>query len=694
MSTFLFELGVEEIPTADILPLLTQMKEGLSQRLKDARIAHAPIEASATNRRIMFYISEISMKTEEIREDLIGPAKRICFMENGQAAIPLQKFMEFNGISIDELLEIDTPKGVYMGIRRMIAGEATGAILPDILNQLLSSLSFRKAMQWNSSRIPFIRPVTHILAMLDRQPLPVHFAGINSSLSTRGHRLLSDGMIIVESFEDYLEELSRNFVMLDAEDRRNKIMMELTDFEEEFETTIPIPPQMMDHFVYQNEYPVVYSGRFHKKYLELPQEIISTFMVSEKKLVPVYSRDGQLKNAFIGVGNIPDEIGNVASGTERVITATFEDAQFFWNSDRQVDFFSLRDKLTSLSFQESLGDYLAKSKRVSSLSSRLAELTANGHLKQFLIKAGQNCKNDLLTQMVREFPTLQGVMGGLYLKEAGAEEDVWQSVYAHYEPKGFLDSRHLSPAAVLLSLADKLDNICGLISKGVKVSSSKDPFGIRRDASAIIRLIYDHRLDFDLWEMVSLAISQYNCPDDTQILEQIKGLFVSRLEQILKEQLNIRYDLSNSLLSVFEPRLVSLFIRAEQIGPLLNNQASLDLIILHKRLKNITHTVQGIEINPKLFKHPTEEMLYEVFNETADPFEQFINGQSFAEACSLMLDLKPIVDSYFDDILIMDPDPLVRENRLSQLSKLAMRIDRIIDFSLIVEQDPQSGNTL
>ena len=692
MSTFLFELGVEEIPTADILPLQTQIKEGLSARLKDARIAHAPIESSATNRRIMCYISEIAMKTEEIREDLIGPAKRISFLENGEAAIPLQKFMEFNGVNLDELLEIDTAKGVYMGIRRMIPGEATSEILPGILTQLLGSLSFRKAMVWNSSRVPFIRPISHILAMLNRELLPMTFAGINSSLTTRGHRLLSDGMIIVESFEDYLEELNRNFVMLDAEDRRNKIALELRDFEEEFETAIPIPKDMMDHYVFQNEYPVLYSGRFHKKYLDLPQEIISAFMVSEKKLVPVFSPQGELKNAFIGVGNIPDEIGNVSSGTERVITATFEDAQFFWNSDRQADFTSLREKLNSLNFQENLGDYQKKSDRVAALAVQLAEMTAHSQLLDALQIAGQHCKNDLLSQMVREFPSLQGIMGGLYLRESGADEAVWKGVYGHYEPKGFLDSTGLSPVAVFLSLADKADNICGLIGKGVKVSSSKDPFGIRRDASAIIRLIYDHQLDFDLWAFMERGISQYDWPEKSKILEQIKNLFVSRLEQILKEQLNIRYDLANSLLSVLDPRLITLFIRAEQIGPLLNNQASMDLIILHKRLKNITHTVQGIDINPGLFKHPTEEMLYEVFTETAAPFEELIRANRYAEACSLMLEIKPIIDSYFDDILIMDPDLLVRENRLSQLVKLASRIDRVIDFSLIVEQENRSEN--
>jgi glycyl-tRNA synthetase beta chain len=282
-------------------------------------------------------------------------------------------------------------------------------------------------------------------------------------------------------------------------------------------------------------------------------------------------------------------------------------------------------------------------------------------------------------------------MGGLYLKDTGATEGVWKGVYAHYEPKGFVESEHMHPVAVLLSLADKLDNIAGLIGKGVKVSSSKDPFGIRRDASAIVRLIHDHRLDFDLWEAVMFSLSLYQWPEPESLLKQIKALFTSRLEQILKEQLGIRYDLVNSLLASPEPRILGLFERAEQIGPLLSNQASLELIVLHKRLKNITHNCQGIEINPKLFRHGTEEMLYEVFSETAEPFDRLIHERRFAEACSLMLELKPIIDSYFDDIMVMDPDLLVRENRLSQLAQLAARIDSIIDFSLIVEQDNSTG---
>ncbi|MDQ1355463.1 MAG: glycyl-tRNA synthetase beta chain [Acidobacteriota bacterium] len=689
MSDFLFELGVEEVPVSEIPSILDQVNKKLQDRLSKELVEFKYVEAAATNRRFMIYINQIDLKANDTEEQLKGPAKKIAFDEQGNPTIALTKFMEFNNVELADVKEVDSPKGPYMVIERRAEGRPTMEILKEILPQVLGELTFAKTMVWNASRVPFVRPIKNILALLDNQVVECEFAGVHSSNKTFGHILLSEDFFTVKSFKDYCELLAKNFVIVREDERRKKIIDEITDIEEEFNANIKPDTAMLDDYVYNNEYPVIFHGEFDRKYLELPSEIISTFMIKEKKLLPVYDKKNILMNVFIGVSNIPDENKYVMRGNERVIRATFEDARFFWDKDRKDDFIALRENLKNVMFHKGLGTFYEKTERLFTLVNYLVKHTNTEHLAESLQKAAMYCKNDLVTRMVREFPSLQGIMGGLYLKEAGVEENVWKAVYGHYEPKGYVKVRLEDLGAGLLSIADKIDNITGFISQEIKISSSKDPYGIRRDANAIIKVITEFKLGFDLKALIHLAAGHFvsDIAAHEAIVKTAVDLFLSRMENIFKDILKYRYDVVNAILNTPSEHLnvYRLFVRCYGVSKVANSDAIIHLVALHKRLKNIVKNAERCQVSEERLIEKEEKILFDIFKETKTKIEASIVNGEYVEACSQFLEMKPVVDNFFEKVLVNAEDEGIKQNRVGLVQRMDELLSQIADFSLIVE---------
>jgi glycyl-tRNA synthetase beta chain len=513
------------------------------------------------------------------------------------------------------------------------------------------------------------------------------FADIQSSNTTFGHTLLSEGFIEVESFKDYCELLTKNFVIAREDERMKKIVDEITDVEEDYNANIQPDTAMLDDYIYNHEYPVVFCGEFDKKYLELPSEIISTFMIKEKKLLPVFDKQNKLMNIFIGVSNIPDENKYVMQGNEKVIRATFEDAKFFWDNDRQDNFVGLRENLKNVVFHKGLGTFYEKTDRLFTLVDYLAGETGNDELTENLKKAALYCKNDLVTRMVREFPSLQGIMGGLYLKETGEETDLWKAVYGHYEPKGFVKVRLENVGAGLLSIADKIDNITGFISKDIKISSSKDPYGVRRDANGIIKIIIDFKLDFLLDGLIKIAAQQFAPAgqDHDELVKKVKELFLGRIENVFKDSLKFRYDVVNSILNTDTLNIYQMYLRSYSLAKIVQSDSIDDLTALHKRVKNITKKSERFFVSEDGLKEKEEQLLFDVFKETRGKFKASILENNYIQACSQFLEMKPVIDGFFDKVLVMAEDQKLRENRIALLQRLDELLSEIADFSLIVE---------
>jgi glycyl-tRNA synthetase beta chain len=690
MADLLFELGVEEIPAHAVSGICHQLQELFVARLARLNISHGDIECAASNRRLMIHITRLPEKTTNKEETVLGPAKRIALDERGSPTVALKKFCEINQVKLTDVVEIETPKGSYLGIVRIAGGEDTAELIQAAIPEILLGLTFSKAMVWNESRVPFIRPIRNILALFNNKPLDVEFAGVRSGNKALGHLLLSDTFFEVNSFKDYVQGLSKNFIILREEERRSKILAEIKDIEADLDGRVRIDEGMLDYYVFSNEYPVVFSGSFDPKYLKLPAEIIATFMTHEKKLLPVYDSAGNLSNSFVGVANIPDENKKVSRGNEKVIRATFEDAQFFWDTDRKIDFFALKPLLKNVMFQKELGTYLEKVGRLAALVDFLVNETHNEPLREKLQKAAFHCKNDLLTKMVREFPSLQGIMGGLYLQEAGEEKTVWKAIYGHYQPRSLADEKLDDLGAGILSIADRIDNIAGFVGKGIKISSSKDPYGIRRDANAMIKIIIDFKLAVDLGPLIRLAVLNFAKKDtdmqrDCQIISE---LFVSRLENFLKDFRQFRYDVVNAVLGKDTLAVYDIFLKAEALAKLSASGLVDPLAALQRRLKNICKSSKRCNFSEGLLKENEEKLLSDVFKESKPRIDALIIKKNYLQASSEILEMKPIIDRFFDKILVMDENEALRNNRIALLQRIDELLSGVADFSLLVELKP------
>ncbi len=687
MSDFLFELGMEEVPVGEIEAILTQLKTKLQFLLQEHLVEYGVVETAATNKRFMIHFEKINEKANDRDEQIKGPAKRIAYDENGQPTVALQKFVEFNQIEFSDLTEIETKKGAYIVVEKKVAGLPTTDILKRIIPTILGELTFGKTMVWNTSRISFIRPIKNLLVLFDNKVLPLEFAGVHASHFVTGHHLLSEIPIVVNSFRNYCELLGKNFVLLREEDRKEKILSEIKEIEDDLRAVVKLEDHMLLDYIYNNEYPVVFQGAFDKKYLALPAEIISTFMIKEKKLLPVYDKKGNLMNVFVGVSNIPDENRYVKNGNERVIRATFEDAKFFWDDDRKDDFIGLREQLKNVMFHVDLGNFYEKTERLAQLVELLVLETNQSQLAETVKLAALYCKNDLVTRMVREFPSLQGIMGGLYLKEKGIALDTWKAVYSHYEPKGFQTLPFDHIGAGLLSIADKIDNIAGFLSRGIRISSSKDPYGIRRDANGIIKIIIDLKLDFDLLPIIQMAAAHFTTSETEQkdLVKKINELFIARVESIFKEFMAFRYDAVNAVLKPDDLSIYRLFLRTTDVAKIVENESITQLVALHKRLKNIVKNSPAYNVSENFLKEKEEKLLFEIFKESKGQIETLLMNHHYLQACSEILEMKPMIDQFFESVHVMAEDTHLKENRIGIVQKLDQLLSKIADFSLIVE---------
>ncbi len=687
MADFLFELGVEEVPVSEIRSIRGQLEEKFKSELELNLVEYQSIESSSTNTRFMVYIKEIKEKANDKEEFILGPSKKVGFSDDGAPTIALTKFLASHDCTVRNLVEIEQKKGIYLGIKKKVTGQPVPMILERIIPKILSELTFKKAMVWNSSRIPFVRPIINILALFNSDLIELEFAGIESSNIISGHNLLSEDSIEVESFKNYIEQLGNNFVIGKDEERREKILDEIRDIEEESNVRVRIDEVMLEYYTYNNEYPVVFYGEFDPKYLQIPEEIISTFMVNEKKLVPVYGQDGKMVNMFVGVSNVPDESRFVAEGNKRVVVATFEDAKFFWDKDRQDNFYELRDELKNVLFHKKIGTFYEKTERLIRISEAVAKFSGHEDLSEPLKKAASLSKNDLVTRMVREFPSLQGIMGGLYLNEKKESETVWKAVYGQYEPKGYTEEVIENLEGGLFSLADKIDSIVGFIGSGIKISSSKDPYGIRRDANGILKIIIDLKLDFDLMELISLTIDQFGHADEKrgEILQAIQAFFIQRIKGIFKDNIGYRYDVVNSILVGDKLNVYKLFLKGKDIHFLIEKDSVNSIIALHKRLRNIIKDQQVFQIQPDLLVDAEEKILFDIYNESKTQIVSLIAEGQHLEAFSKIMEMKPIIDSFFDKVLVMADDMGIRNNRVALISGLEKILFEIADFSQLVE---------
>ncbi len=657
---FLLEIGVEEIPDWMILPALESFRKLFSELLETHRMAGRITRLEATPRRLVLMAEAMADKQADSVEILTGPPKAA-----GESAAA--GFARKLGVEVTHLETAQTPKGEYFSYRRTVQGRATLDILSEALPELILGISFPKTMYWTVKGGPrFIRPIRWLVALLGKDLVPFEVGGVRSGNVSSGHRRLGRKEVRV-TVRSYEKRLQKNFVLVSAAARREKIKTEIAALLAGSEYRLKLDATLLETLVYLTEYPTPIVGAFSETYLDLPAEVLVTVMRHHQKYFSVLKEDGHLAPFFVAVMNSSgDPDGLVRSGNERVLRARFNDARFFWQVDQQKKLADRVEDLANVTFQAKLGSYRDKTDRVV----RLVEELGGGEPEK---RAALLAKCDLTTEMVKEFTELQGIVGGLYARAQDESEPVWRAVYEHYKPLSMDDSIPSTPTGQLVALADKLDTLRGCFSIGLIPSGSRDPFALRRAAQGVVRILVEGRLP--------LPLSRLTGGD-----EQLREFLLDRVQYYFREIRGSRYDEVNAIISAGCEDLVDAASRLEAIGLVRPTENFEPLAASFKRIQNILRQAEfagGESVRESLLEAGQETELHAAFAALRPVVEAHRRQGEYRAALEAIATLRPKVDAFFDHVLVNAPDADVRRNRLALLHHLLTEFSAIADFSQI-----------
>ncbi|HEV2351237.1 MAG TPA: glycine--tRNA ligase subunit beta [Terriglobia bacterium] len=727
---FLLEIGCEEIPAR----FLAQAQKDLGQRVKvileGLRLANhsesaspetrtpnheSRIQTYSTPRRLIVYVPEILARQADKTEAITGPPVKVAVDSGGKYTRAAESFAQKNSVAVDDLIRVTTPKGEYLALNKTIEGRSALDILSEILPGAITGMSFPKSMYWEKSGVRFARPIRWIVALLGEgssaQVIPLEVAGVKCGSSTYGHRLAGNEAIAVTGFKDFGEKLRSANVEFDPENRRQTIQNELNVLlEEDLEAEVgeddgvlleAVPDaDLEDWIVNSTEWASGILGRFDDRFLHLPREILVTVMRDHQKYFAVQDRKGKLRPRFITLLNRDrDTTGTVRAGHERVLTARFSDAEFFWNADQKIP---LRDRLPMLekvTYQAKLGTYADKVRRMHTIAKEIcAALEKQGRLaaadSAHALRAIQLCKCDLTTQMVQEFTELQGVVGGLYAKAQGEPPEVADAIYDHYLPAGAENKCPRSLVGAVVSLADKIDSVAAGVGVGLAPTGSSDPFGLRRAGNGIVKVLLEFQLRLPLTDLLLETglqpfTSNSQLPED-EIESALLAFLNERIQYHMEGVLGFPYDAVRAVVrkaSVDHPADTLLRLKAVQsIRGSENMQA---LCHAAKRIKNIlAKSASDFDWQPGLVDIGLLKDLPEIeLEKTSRRVEHIASGLGedgkYAEALGAIATLRDHVDLFFDKVLVMAEDKGVRQNRLRLLGRLDELFSSIADLSQI-----------
>ena len=689
MSEFLLEIYTEEMPPSHVKLGLEQLKNLFDKYLRENRIEFSEVKTYGTPRRLIVFIEEISKKQAEGEEKVLGPPKSIAFDEKGKPTPAAKGFARSHGVKIKQLKIFQTEKGEYVGYVKKLKGKPTEEVLSQIIPQIIRSLTFPKSMKWGNYNIKFSRPIRNILCIMNGKLIEFELENLKSTDFSFGHKTYSFQKFTVNSFRKYNELLLRNFVIIDEEQRKSIILKNINDKLSDIGVELKKDDDLLEKIVYSIEYPYVFVGSFPEKYLNLPLEVTSTALKEGQKLFSVIKGEKPVPY-FVGVADAPEDPKDcIKTGNERVLIARLEDAEFFWNEDRKKPMKERVKDLKKIIFHEKLGNYFEKKERIKSLVEFLVNQLKLPRIKNFVLEAAELAKVDLTTEMVKEFPNLQGKIGGLYLKEEGYPEEVWLAVYEHYQPVNPEDKSPVTLTGALISIADKIDSLVGAIGIGLEVTGSKDPFGLRRLAYGICKTIIDNSLSFSFFELIDNAINLYGekivLPVE-KIRNSILEFFKNRLKMYF-QALNYRYDLINASLEPGIDDVYASYLKLEALNKIKDSKNFKPLIITSKRVNNIIQKQPEFSLEVSLLKEKEEKQLYDIFKTVENEILPLIKSGEFEKAHEVIVSLRPFIDNFFDKVLVMVEDKKLRQNRIALLQKISKLFSQLADFSKIVEEE-------
>jgi glycyl-tRNA synthetase beta chain len=704
-AELLIEIGVEELPYQFIAPALAVLKDSAEQLLKDQRLAFQSTRTLGTPRRLTLVVTGLATQQTSIVKETMGPSKSVAFDSTGQPTRAAMGFAAGQGVSVPELQIRQTPKGEYLFAVKQEQGRPANVVLKELLPQLISKLSFPKAMKWNSTGVKFARPVRWLVALYGGATLPIEAAGIVAGNRTEGHRVLgrTKGLVVRDS-ESYLKGLERQGVIPDPERRRRMIEEQIATLCKKTGFTLNVDGDLLDQAVYTTEYPNAIIGSFKPAYLEVPQEILITSMKEHQGFFSMMHKEtGKLVPHFIAVtNNRAKDMGLIREGNERVLAARLADAKFFFDEDRKIRLEDRVKKLAGVTFHQKLGTMAQKQERIEKLVTMVAPLLKPGIENDETInqcrRAAKLCKADLLTGVVGEFPELQGIMGGEYAAHDKESEAVSLAIKEHYLPRSIDGVLPKTVVGQALSLADRLDAIAAFFHVGLVPTGSEDPFALRRHATAIVRIILESGLRLDLGECIRHARKividdgfKGVANSEQEASRRIVEFIFERVRHYARVVHALRDDVIEAVLKQTHDKaldLVDLVLRMKALESVTTKPEFDPLIVGFKRAHRLVEKEQWDRkpVDRARFENPAESALYQAIEEERNMMKSAIIDKEYGQALDALVRLKPAIDAFFTAVMVNAEDPAIRSNRLSLLKEVDDFFNSFADFSQIVVQ--------
>jgi len=685
-ADFLVELGTEELPPKALPALAAAFRDGLVARLAEARLGHGEVESFATPRRLAVKVRRLQLRQADQDVVLRGPPASVARV-NGAWTKAAEKFAAAAGVTTDALVEQAEGKGVYVYAHKSEHGAAAAELLPKLVAGTLAALPVPRRMRWGAAEAEFVRPVHWLVMLLGPEVVPCELYGVAAGRVSRGHRFMAQQLVELDGPEDYPERLEREGrVVASFELRRERIRAQAETAASEHGGRLVLDPALLDEVTALVEWPVPVSGEFDAAFLELPEEVLIATLQDHQRYFPVRAPDGRLAARFITISNLDSpNPGAIRRGNERVVRPRLADAAFFWQQDRRSPLKARTALLDSVVFQKKLGSIGEKSRRVAALAKRIASLV--GGDPAAAERAALLAKCDLVTAMVGEFPELQGIMGRYYALADGEAAEIGTAIEEQYLPRFAGDRLPAGATGQVLALADKLDTIAGIFVIGQRPTGNKDPFGIRRAALGVVRILIECELDLDLPALVAEAVAAQPVNGDGTMADDIVAFLHERLRGYYLDgagPLLAPHDAFEAVLARQPKSLVDFHQRLTAVLEFLRLDAATALAAANKRIGNILRQADVGEpgsVDATLLREPAEQALHEQVARLAREVAPLVAQRQYRAALEQLASLRAVVDRFFDEVLVMDSDDAVRANRLALLGRLRALFMDIADVS-------------
>lgn len=700
----LLEIGTEEIPAGYIPPALEQLKNLTKESLEEERIEHKDIITYGTPRRLVLYVKEVARRQKDLVTEVVGPSKNVSFTAEGKPTNAAIGFAKSQGVAVEDLKLKETTKGIYVCAIKTLQGKETKDVLASILPKIIKSISFPKSMYWSDKTLYFARPIRWILSILGEMKVEFELDSLKSDNLSYGHRFLSKQPIEINHPCEYEQKLKENFVIIDPMKRRVMIMDEINAYCESNNCLAPQMNELLDEVVYLVEFPTLIVGKFNEEYLKLPAEVLVAAMREHQRYFHIVDKENNFLPNFLIIANTDSKINTIRQGNERVLRARLADASFFFTQDKKISLEARVEEEKGRVWQEDVGTVYEKTQRIV----KLAEFISQKIAKELTTQAARTallCKADLSTEMVGEFPKLQGIMGYHYALASGEEEGVAKAICEHYLP---ISSDGVLPETLpgcIVSIADKIDSIVSCFSVGLIPTGSQDPYALRRQAQGIINILSANFFKIpstpsipplSLQELVdySLILLDKKVKRETVAVEVLNFLN-QRLQNILVNGIRagrfshsgiVNSSQAQALLTIDVDDIQDVLERAMALSRFAQMPEFEPLTIAFKRAMNILKPVINYQlsvINKELLIEESEKNLYSVYLRIKEEGHAHLIKKQYFEYLSTLVQLRIHIDNFFDEVMVMVEDKDLRENRLALLANIASLFLKIANFSHI-----------